>query len=87
MSRLLILGSGFAAHALARRALPALHDVAVVSRRNHFLFTPLLPSTAVGTIEFRTITEPVRRGRPGIRFHMASAVSLDVETTRLRSEA
>ena len=28
-------------------------DVTVVSPRNHFLFTPLLPSTSVGTLEFR----------------------------------
>ncbi len=86
--RLLILGSGFAAYALARRAAPALHDVTVVSKRNHFLFTPLLPSTAVGTIEFRTITEPVRRGRPDIRFLMASAVALDTErrVVRCRSD-
>ena len=32
----------------------------VVSPSNHFLFTPLLPSTAVGTLEFRCIEEPVR---------------------------
>lgn len=30
-----------------------LFDVVVVSPRNHFLFTPMLPSTAVGTVEFR----------------------------------
>lgn len=35
-------------------------DVKVVSPSNHFLFTPLLPSTAVGTLEFRAIQEPVR---------------------------
>lgn len=29
------------------------YDVTVVSPRNHFLFTPLLPSTTVGTLEFR----------------------------------
>ena len=34
-------------------------DVTVVSPRNHFLFTPLLPSTSVGTLEFRCVnTEP-----------------------------
>ncbi len=27
--------------------------VSIVSPRNHFLFTPLLPSTTVGTLEFR----------------------------------
>ena len=36
------------------------YDVVIVSPRNHFLFTPLLPSTTVGTIEFRSIIEPIR---------------------------
>ena len=35
-------------------------DVRVVSPANHFLFTPLLPSTAVGTLEFRAVQEPIR---------------------------
>jgi NADH dehydrogenase FAD-containing subunit len=35
--------------------------VKIISPRNHFLFTPLLPSTAVGTLEFRAIQEPVRK--------------------------
>ncbi|MBY0233252.1 MAG: FAD-dependent oxidoreductase [Gemmataceae bacterium] len=86
--RLLVLGSGFAAYRLARDASPALFDVAVVSRRNHFVYTPLLPSTAVGTIEFRTIVEPVRRGRPNLRFLLASAVSVDLtaRTVRCRND-
>lgn len=29
-------------------------EVVVVSPRNHFVFTPMLPSTAVGTVEFRS---------------------------------
>lgn len=29
------------------------YEVTVISPRNHFLFTPLLPSTTVGTLEFR----------------------------------
>jgi len=32
------------------------HKVTVISTRNHFLFTPLLPSTTVGTLEFRSVT-------------------------------
>eukprot|EP00798_Chlamydomonas_sp_ICE-L_P028345 gene28345-31469_t len=27
-------------------------DIVVISPRNHFIFTPMLPSTAVGTVEF-----------------------------------
>lgn len=32
----------------------------MVSPRNHFVFTPLLPSVSVGTLECRVIQEPVR---------------------------
>jgi NADH dehydrogenase FAD-containing subunit len=75
--RLLILGSGFAAFGLLKRVDLRAYDVTVVSRRNHFLYTPLLPSTAVGTVEFRTIIEPIRRSRPGARCLLGEAESLD----------
>ncbi len=32
----------------------------MVSPSNHFVFTPLLPPTATGTLEFRCVQEPVR---------------------------
>lgn len=58
--RVVIVGSGWAGYRLAQDIDKDLYDVHVVSPRNHFLFTPLLPSTAVGTLEFRAIQEPVR---------------------------
>jgi NADH dehydrogenase FAD-containing subunit len=36
------------------------YDVTVVSPRNHFIYTPLLPSATVGTVESRSIVEPIR---------------------------
>ena len=57
--RVVILGSGWAGFTLARRLEKSLYDVRVVSPANHFLFTPLLPSTAVGTLEFRQLAENV----------------------------
>jgi hypothetical protein len=39
------------------------YDLQVVSPRNYFLFTPLLASTAVGTLESRTIIESIRHAR------------------------
>jgi hypothetical protein len=39
---------------------PRRFDVVVVSPRNFFFFTPMLPSTAVGTVEFRSLLEPIR---------------------------
>lgn len=35
-------------------------NVTIVSPRNYFLFTPLLPSATVGTLEVRSIMEPIR---------------------------
>ena len=45
---------------MARCLDKSLYDVRVVSPANHFLFTSFLPSTAVGTLEFRAIQEPIR---------------------------
>ncbi len=61
--RIVILGSGFAALSLVKKINLDFYDVNIVSPRNHFLFTPLLPSTTVGTIEFRSIIEPIRTAR------------------------
>ncbi len=58
--KLVVLGSGFGAVSCLKAIDTDLYDVKVVSPRNHFLFTPLLPSTTVGTIEFRSIIEPIR---------------------------
>ena len=52
--RLVILGTGWASYALLKSVDKRLYDVIVVSPRNHFLFTPLLASTTVGTLEFRS---------------------------------
>ena len=74
--RLVILGTGFGAFNLVKH-LGRDYDVTVVSPRNHFLFTPLLPSTTVGTIEFRSIIEPIRHARRALRFFHARAETLD----------
>jgi NADH:ubiquinone reductase (non-electrogenic) len=76
--RLLLLGTGFGAFNLLRN-LPTDFDITVVSPRNHFLFTPLLPSTTVGTIEFRSIIEPIRHARQNLRFYHATAENLDLD--------
>jgi len=62
--KIVVLGTGFAAFSFVKKIDVRVFDVTVVSPRNHFLFTPLLPSTTVGTIEFRSIIEPIRVARP-----------------------
>ncbi|KAJ1615894.1 pyridine nucleotide-disulfide oxidoreductase-domain-containing protein [Pavlovales sp. CCMP2436] len=76
--RVLILGSGWGGFKIARDLDKAKCEVTLVSPANHFLFTPLLPSTAVGTLEFRCIQEPVRT-IPHVRYVQAKARSVDLE--------
>ena len=79
--RLVILGTGWSSYSVLRHIDKELYDVTVISPRNHFLFTPLLASTAVGTLEFRSIIEPVRN--TGFRnehdFHLSKAMDIDQE--------
>ena len=55
--RVVVLGTGWGGNAFARKLDKAKFDVQVVSPSNHFLFTPFLPQTAVGTFEFRVVQE------------------------------
>ena len=50
-----IIGSGWGGYRAALDLDKTKFRVVIVSPRNHFLFTPLLPSTAGGTLEFRCI--------------------------------
>lgn len=61
--RVVILGSGWAGYTLCRRLDHKKYQVVIVSPRSYFVFTPLLASTAVGTLEFRTAMEPIRNRR------------------------
>ena len=58
--RLVILGTGWGSYSVLKKVDKKRFDAIVISPRNHFLFTPLLASTTVGTLEFRSIIEPVR---------------------------
>lgn len=82
--KLVLLGTGFAGFSLLKKLDQSLYDVTVISSRNHFLFTPLLPSSTVGTVEFRSIIEPIRRACKGLRFYQASARELDTERRMVR---
>lgn len=57
---LVILGSGWGSIPLLKNLDTSLYNVVMVSPRNYFLFTPLLPSCPTGTVELRSIIEPVR---------------------------
>lgn len=83
--KVVILGSGWGGNRLARTLDKDLYDVTVVSPANHFLVTPLLPQTAVGTLEFRTVQEPIRSIK-GAKYYQAKARSLDLTQQTIRCE-
>ncbi|XP_074568504.1 external alternative NAD(P)H-ubiquinone oxidoreductase B3, mitochondrial-like [Curcuma longa] len=58
--KLVVLGTGWAGTSFLRNVDTSQYDVKVVSPRNYFLFTPLLPSVTCGTVEPRSIAEPIR---------------------------
>jgi len=62
----IVLGTGWAAHAFVKAASTYDCKIVVVSPVNHFVFTPMLASAAVGTIEYRSMTEPIRVTNPFI---------------------
>lgn len=59
--RLVILGSGWGAVGIMKHLDPELYAVTVISPTNYFMFTPLLPSATVGTVEMSSLVEPVRK--------------------------
>uniref|UniRef100_A0A914CCN1 FAD/NAD(P)-binding domain-containing protein n=1 Tax=Acrobeloides nanus TaxID=290746 RepID=A0A914CCN1_9BILA len=81
MKSLVVLGTGWASYSVVRNINRQFYRVIVISPRNHFLFTPLLTSTTVGTLEFRSIIEPVRNvGFTNSHdFHLAEALNCDFE--------
>jgi NADH:ubiquinone reductase (non-electrogenic) len=58
--KLVVVGSGWSAHALLKIIEAEKYHVICVSPRSFFIFTPMLSSTAVGTVEYRSIIEPIR---------------------------
>jgi NADH:ubiquinone reductase (non-electrogenic) len=57
---LVVLGSGWGATSFLKNFDSDEYNVVVISPRNYFLFTPLLPSVTVGTLEPRSIIQPTR---------------------------
>ncbi|CAJ2506046.1 Uu.00g001760.m01.CDS01 [Anthostomella pinea] len=80
---LVVLGTGWGSVALLKKLDCANYNVIVISPRNYFLFTPLLPSCTTGNIEHRSIMEPVRQilrhKKAAAKFYEADATKIDYE--------
>lgn len=77
--KLVILGSGWGSVAILKTLNPEDYHVTVVSPVNYFLFTPMLPSATVGTLELRSLVEPIRRIVSRAKGHFLKAEAVDVE--------
>lgn len=77
--KLVILGTGWGSVALLKQLNPEEYHVTVISTSNTFLFTPMLPSATVGTLELRSLVEPVRRIVRRVHGHFLKAKAEDVE--------
>lgn len=77
--RLVVLGGGWGSVALLKDLDPDEYHVTVIAPTNYFLFTPMLPSATVGTLELRSLVEPIRRVLRGCRGHFIRAKAEDVE--------
>lgn len=58
--KVVVLGTGWAGTSFLKNVKNSSYDVQVISPRNYFAFTPLLPSVTCGTVEARSIVEPIR---------------------------
>ncbi|KAI8589730.1 NDE1, mitochondrial external NADH dehydrogenase [Geranomyces variabilis] len=81
--RMVILGSGWGGLKVLSGIDTSAYEVIVLSPRNHFVFTPLLAGSAVGTLEFRNITEPVRRHNLQAHYHQAWCQKIDLQKREL----
>ncbi|KAI5302694.1 hypothetical protein KEM56_000445 [Ascosphaera pollenicola] len=86
--RLVILGSGWGSVAMLKTLDPGAYHVTLVSPNNYFLFTPLLPSAASGTLALKSLTEPVRVILDRIKGHyiQARAVDIDMDSKLIEME-
>jgi len=75
--KVLVLGTGWGAASFLKDIDPRKFDVTVISPRNYFLFTPMLAGASVGSVEYRSITEPIREINRNVKFFEATGTSID----------
>ncbi|XP_043690202.1 internal alternative NAD(P)H-ubiquinone oxidoreductase A1, mitochondrial-like [Telopea speciosissima] len=91
--RVVVLGTGWAACRLLKGLDTNTYDAVCISPRNHMVFTPLLASTCVGTLEFRSVAEPVTQIQsalatsPNSYFYLANCTGIDMEKHEVFCEA
>ncbi|KAL7086853.1 hypothetical protein ACP275_13G027900 [Erythranthe tilingii] len=79
--KVVVLGTGWAGTSFLKNLKDPSYEIEVVSPRNYFAFTPLLPSVTNGTVEARSIVEPirniVRKKKFDVQFKEAECYKID----------
>lgn len=85
--KVVVIGTGWAGTSFLKKLNNPSYDVQVISPRNYFAFTPLLPSVTCGTVEARSIVEPirniVRKKNVDICFWEAECFKIDAENKKV----
>ncbi|CAL0303919.1 unnamed protein product [Lupinus luteus] len=89
--KVVVLGTGWAGTSFLKNLKDPSYEVHVVSPRNYFAFTPLLPSVTCGTVEARSVVEPIRsitrkRGA-SVQFSEAECYKIDPKTNKVYCRA
>mmetsp|Transcript_32925 Transcript_32925/g.48697 ORF Transcript_32925/g.48697 Transcript_32925/m.48697 type:complete len:617 (-) Transcript_32925:1236-3086(-) len=85
--KVVVLGTGWGAASFLKDIDTSKYEVTVISPRNFFLFTPMLAGASVGTVEYRSITEPIREINRRVNFLEATATSIDPGTLSVTCES
>ena len=72
-----MVGSGWGAHALLKIIETEEYHVICVSPRPYFIFTPMLASCTTGTVEYRSIVEPIRAANPFVDYIEGEVIDID----------
>ncbi|KAK8612599.1 hypothetical protein V6N13_092710 [Hibiscus sabdariffa] len=85
--KVVLLGTGWAGMSFLKSLNNPTYEVEVVSPRNFFVFTPLLPSVTCGKVEARSIAEPIRniirKKNVDISFSEAECVKIDPQNKKI----
>ncbi|KAK4587913.1 hypothetical protein RGQ29_019068 [Quercus rubra] len=86
--KVVVLGTGWAGTSFLKNLNNPTYDVQVISPRNYFAFTPLLPSVTCGTVEPRSIVEPIRnivrkQKHSDVQYCEAECFKIDAENKKI----
>ncbi|CAL5211845.1 unnamed protein product [Lathyrus oleraceus] len=89
--KVVVLGTGWAGTSFVKSMKNSSYDIHVVSPRNYFAFTPLLPSVTCGTVEARSIVEPIRnisrKSGLDVQFSEAECYKIDPKNNKVYCRA